>query len=228
MTPVPSAQLRAFLRESLDRPQIFAFLAEAVMELPSGARVLDAGAGNAPYAELFRHCSYVTSDWTHSPHDAAEDVDIIASLDDLPLDDCVFDAVVCTQVLEHVPNPLAALEELRRVLAPGGRLWLTAPLVWEVHEEPYDFFRYTAYGLRSLLEHAGYVDVDVRPLNGYFTTVGQLLRNAGSATGVGRRRAGRIPAALLWRLGGLVARLDSLDRRRVLPLNYGAFAARPR
>ena len=227
---MPGAATSSFVAQTLDRRHIHAFVMQAAQALGDGARVLDAGAGDAPYAELFAHCDYRTSDWEHSPHDGARAADVVGSLDALPIEDGSFDAVMTTQVLEHVRDPLAVLRELHRVVRPGGSLWLTAPLVWELHEEPFDFFRYTRHGLTSLIADAGFTEIDVQPLGGYFTTLGQLLRNLGSATGLGNgpRLGGRVISAATWRLGPLIARLDRLDERRVLPLAYAARAVRPR
>lgn len=125
-------------------------------------------------------------------------------------------------------TPGGVLREMHRVVRPGCSLWLTAPLVWDLHEEPFDFFRYTRHRLESLIADAGFVDIDVQPLGGYFTAVGQLLRNLGSATGLGDSPARRArPQRHRLTPGPLVARLDSLDQRRVPPLAYCARAVRP-
>jgi SAM-dependent methyltransferase len=224
-------QLRAFTEElALERRSILEFVSRCAATLPRGARVLDAGAGEAPYRELFAHCEYVTTDWTESVHPGARRADVIASLDALPLPDASFDAVVCTQVLEHVADPGAALAELHRVLHPDGRIWLTVPLTWPLHEEPFDFYRYTPYGLTSLLEQAGFDEVDVGPRNGYFATLAQLCRIAGDA--VGWHEDGRDPLRArlfedLRRLASQLERHDHLDRRRIFPLGYQATARRP-
>lgn len=226
-----SPELRAFVEEApFERRTILAFVAGVAEELPPGTSLLDAGAGRAPYRELFAHCRYVTADWASSTHGEALASDILASLDDLPVADASFDAVLSTQVLEHVADPPAVLGELFRVLVPGGTVWMTAPLVGELHEEPYDFFRYTTHGLRTLLESAGFEAIEVDPLNGYFTTMAQLLRNGGLATGVRRDRRDlrrRLVAAGLRAAARPLARLDSLDERLALPLGYGCRATRP-
>jgi SAM-dependent methyltransferase len=225
-----SARLRAFLAEApLEREPIAEFLAEAAAAIPPAARVLDAGAGRAPYRELFDHCSYVTSDWAQSQHPEAADSDVLAPLDSLPLESESFDAIVSTQVLEHVADPMAVLAELHRLLAPGGRLWLTAPFVGELHEEPFDYYRYTIHGLRHLLVSAGFDEVSVEPIGGYFTAMAALSRNCGLAIGASTRGdARRRLVALVGRgLSRLLPRLDGLDRRRALPIGYRCRAARP-
>jgi SAM-dependent methyltransferase len=227
---IPSPSLRAFVAKApLDRRYVLAIAQEASDALPSGARVLDAGAGDSPYRELFSHCDYVASDWAASPHPGARQADVIAPLDDLPLDEASFDAVLCTQVLEHVADPLAVLVELRRVLRPGGRLWLTVPLVGELHEEPHDYFRYTPYGLRSLAERAALEVRDVEALGGYFTALAQLIRNCGPATGVGAGApfGRRLLAAAFRAAAAPLPKLDRLDDRRALSLGYALRAQRP-
>ncbi|HEV7807752.1 MAG TPA: methyltransferase domain-containing protein [Solirubrobacteraceae bacterium] len=224
---MPAVDLDSFVAESLDRPSIAAFMSEAAAAVGGGAKVLDAGSGLGPYRPLFAHAEYVSADWENSPH--AGDVDVRASLLALPFADASFDEVLNTQVLEHVADPSASLAELHRILRPAGRLWLTAPLVWELHEEPFDFFRYTCHGLRHLLSEAGFTDVRIDPLTGYFRTLGQLLRNMGSATGRGGKGdtlALRALVAGAHRAGPLVGRLDRLDRRRALPLGYRCVARR--
>jgi SAM-dependent methyltransferase len=229
--PNVSVDLRAFTEQlALERRSILQFVAKCARAVPPGARVLDAGAGNAPYRELFAHSDYVTTDWTRSVHAGARAADIIAPLDDLPIENASVDTVLCTQVLEHVESPAAVLAELNRVLRPGGHLWLTVPLVWPLHEEPYDFFRYTPFSLDSLLRGAGFSDVDIAPRNGYFATVAQLLRIAPTAVGWaddGRNAVRRRVFADLSRLASQLESLDDLDRRRTFPLGYQATARRP-
>jgi SAM-dependent methyltransferase len=130
-------------------------VAEAAAGVPTGSMVLDAGAGDSPYRHLFGHCTYEAADVCERPEKAYAHVGYVCDLTAIPVHDARYDFVLCTQVLEHVPRPLEVLQEFARVLKPGGRVWLSTPLAYEEHEVPYDFFRYTQYGLRSLFERAG-------------------------------------------------------------------------
>jgi SAM-dependent methyltransferase len=226
-----SDRLRAFTDElPEERHSLLSFVMRTASALPPGTRVLDAGAGEAPYRELFEHCEYVTADWENSPHESAPSSDIVGSLESLPVPDASFDAALSTQVLEHVAEPVAVLRELRRVLRPGGRLYLTAPLVGELHEEPYDFFRYTPHGFGHLLTVAGFEVETIVPRNGYFTTLASMARTATWAigdAGDGFAREREAARVALLELAAAFAPLDHLDVRRILPLGYECVAIVP-
>jgi SAM-dependent methyltransferase len=89
-----------------------------------------------------------------------------------------FDTVFSTQTLEHVEQPHLAVAEMSRVLRPGGYLILTAPQSWRLHEKPYDFFRYTRFGLQYLMTHNRLRIVRLLPQGGAWATVGQIVNNA--------------------------------------------------
>jgi SAM-dependent methyltransferase len=225
-----SPQLQRFVAEiPAERKPILTLMCQAARALPRGARVLDGGSGDAPYRELFSHCEYVTVDWPGSVYSAACEADIVASLEALPVPDQSFDAVLSTQVLEHVSDPAKVVSELFRVLTPGGHLWLTAPLVWPLHEEPFDFWRYTAHGLRHLLERAGFRVERLEPRGGYFGALATMMAGAPVWTGPVRRRdpVRRAVAFALRSLAPGVRRLDPLDGQRILTLGYTCVAFRP-
>lgn len=206
------------------------FAMRVARELHADERLLDVGAGDAPYRELFGHLDYLTTDWEESVHEGALEADIVADAAALPVDDASFDAVLLMQVLEHLREPGAVLRELRRVLRPGGALYLTAPLVWELHELPHDFYRYTSGGLDHLLRTAGFEAIEVRPRNDCFTTLAQLMRNLDHV--MGRAPDGldeqRVQAALALRdLADRVAQLAPLDAAWTLPLGYAVKARVP-
>lgn len=115
--------------------------------------LLDVGCGRCRrYDALFTHVkSYRTLD-----RDVSWTPDVIGSAEDIPLPDNSVDSILCTQVFEHVARPHIAIKELFRVLKPGGKCLLTVPQTNELHEEPHDYYRYTKYGLTTLLEDAGF------------------------------------------------------------------------
>ena len=90
----------------------------------------------------------------------------------MPFHSDIFDTVAASQVLEHVPEPGLMMGEMARVLAPGGRLIVTAPHIWGIHEEPADYYRFTGYGLTHLARSAGLEVLEVRALAGYWVTAG--------------------------------------------------------
>jgi SAM-dependent methyltransferase len=227
-----SEALRRFVSEMpWERESIVRFVARAAATLPPGATVLDVGAGDAPYRELFSHVRYRTLEWEASAHEGAAAADIVASADSIPLGDEEVDAVLLTQVLEHVADPLVVLGELHRVLRSGGQILLTVPLVWQLHELPNDYYRYTEGGVRHLLERCGFADIEVRPRNDCFTTVAQLLSNLGEVMGrdptdgLDDRR--EEAAVALTALADQIAALAPLDVDRIMPLGYEATASRP-
>jgi len=131
--------------------------------------VLDVGCGIKPYAGIFRFTHYVGVDL---PSNLARSsvVDAYASGLALPFRPESFDSVICSEVLEHVPDPGLLLREVRRVLRPGGHLVLTTPQTWGLHEEPHDYFRYTRYGLEILARGAGLQVVRIAPTSGFWVT----------------------------------------------------------
>lgn len=223
-----SERLLDFVAEApWERGPILEFMRHAAARTPSAARVLDVGAGDAPYAELFAHAEYVGLDWEHSVHDGARSAAIQSSADALPVDDASVDAVLLTQVLEHVRRPAGVLSEIARVLRPGGSLYATVPLVWELHEEPHDYWRFTVHGLRALLEDAGLEEVSIEPRSDSLSALAQLMTNvAWSLADHTADPRTQQTAAALRELALEVAELAPLDAHPVLPLGYTVEARR--
>lgn len=127
----------------------------ARLEEVNGGRCLDAGAGRSPLKEELK--SRGVQVMTVDVEDRGGGVDFIADIQNMPvITDASMDYVLCTQVLEHIPRPGDALDEFMRVLKPGGMLVLSVPHLSVIHEAPHDFFRFTRYGLNSLLSGAGF------------------------------------------------------------------------
>jgi SAM-dependent methyltransferase len=153
-------------------------MAERAATMPPGSVVLDAGAGYCPYRTTFAHTTYETADFCQVDKKYGQ-IDYVCKLDAIPVAAARYDYVMCTQVLEHLPDPAAVLREFHRVLKPHGVLCLTAPLYYEEHEKPYDFYRYTQFGLQHLLDEVGYRVESIEWLEGYYGTLAHQFRKAG-------------------------------------------------
>jgi SAM-dependent methyltransferase len=154
-------------------------VAEFAQSLSPGARVLDAGAGEGNYKGHFSKHRYCGLDLAVG--DAQWDytrLDVLGDLSRLPFAGETFDAAINIVTLEHVTDPARVLCELARVLKPEGRLLLIAPLEWEEHQQPHDYYRYTRYGLEFLLKQAGFAEIVIQPVGGFFRLLSRRLFNA--------------------------------------------------
>lgn len=137
---------------------------------------VDVGCGVKPYAALIRpRCtSYIGIDHPGTLH-GDENIDIFANAMSLPLKNETADSAVALQVMEHIEEPLVLLKEIYRILKDGSYLVVTTPFMWGIHEQPRDFFRYTEYGLRYLLQKAGFEVESIRANTGFWITSGLRL-----------------------------------------------------
>jgi SAM-dependent methyltransferase len=180
--------------------------------VPAGAYVLDAGAGEAPYRHLFAHAHYESADFGKVDKPYLEQT-YICDLARIPVEDGRFDFVLFNQVMEHLPRPEEVLRELFRTLKPGGRLLYTGPLFYEEHEKPYDFYRYTQFGVRHLFAGSGFTVERIDWLEGYYGTLAYQLGIAARALSP---RAGDY--------GGGCAGLLFSSLTRVLRVLFGALS----
>jgi len=134
---------------------------------PISPLVLDVGCGERPYADLFQKTQYIGLNYST----VAASPDIVGDAQALPLKNDSFDIVFSTQVIEHVPEPKILVAEAFRVLKPGGIFVLTGPFYWPLHEEPYDFFRFTRYGFQHIVSSAGFNIIGIQGDAGAITQV---------------------------------------------------------
>lgn len=190
-------------------------------------RVLDLGCGDSPYRpEMLEHADeYIGVDWEPSYHENAH-VDVWADLTEgLPFGDGYADTIVSFNVLEHLPEPALFLRECHRVLKEDGTLFLTTPFMWGIHEAPHDYYRYTRYGLRYLLEEAGFRVVEIKENTGFWQA--WLLRfNYHSARFA--RGLLKYPFVALWFVLQIIAPvLDMVDRDPGETGGYAAIGVKP-
>jgi SAM-dependent methyltransferase len=169
-----TSDLLAFNLRNRDR-----WIAAQAASVLAGSKVLDVGAGSAPYRGLFAHCDYKTQDFAQLRgdqlrHGGYAPIDIVSEANVIPVPDASFDVIICTEMLEHVPEPIAVVREFGRIVAPGGRLILTAPLGSGIHQEPYHFYGgYTPYWYRRFLQEAGFGSIAVTANAGTLRHVAQ-------------------------------------------------------
>ncbi len=165
--PVETTKERFWNPEAFARDQ---WVRAAAAQLAPGSRVLDAGAGASKYRPFFAHCRYETQDFCQYQGPLVkylQPIDYVCDITRIPLPDAALDAVLCTEVFEHVPDPMAVLAEFSRLLKPGGRLLLTVPMISAVHMEPYHFYSgLTHYWYRHWLPRQGFTIDSVTPVGG--------------------------------------------------------------
>lgn len=138
----------------------FEFYKRELAKLPNGNTLFDLGAGYQPFKELYGPFQVVAADFNYFP-----EIDIVCDLDrKLPFKDSVADIVIHSNVLEHLPYPIDFTRECYRILKKGGTLLATVPFIHPSHMRPFDFHRYTDIGLHTLLEDAGFTNIEITPL----------------------------------------------------------------
>ncbi|GAB4507064.1 MAG: methyltransferase domain-containing protein [Sulfuricaulis sp.] len=178
MTDMPPVKLMNFFKSS----PLFAFnsvnrdgwIRNQAKNIVSGSVVLDVGAGSCPYRELFSHCEYKTQDFVQLKPDQLRHrdygkIDYVCDASRIPVPDGTFDVVLCTEMLEHVPEPQKVIAEFARILKSGGKLILTAPLGSGIHQEPYHYYGgYTPYWYERFLPLHGFTKISVQTNAGSF------------------------------------------------------------
>jgi SAM-dependent methyltransferase len=163
--------LPRFILTRLDpfRAMIEAEIASAAAQTGHGDIVLDAGAGEARSRNYFTRGRYIALDRGHG--DATWDysnLDIRGDLEEIPLRSGSVDRILCIVVLEHTRDPRRVLAEFARVMKPNARLHLVVPFLWEEHQQPYDYHRFTRYGVRLAFESLPFEIELLRPMGGFF------------------------------------------------------------
>ncbi len=186
-------------------------------------KILDIGAEHSPYKQYFKQAEYLSQDIAQNSEHSIDYVgDINQGLPMVP--DESADYILCTQVLEHIRKPHIAFQEFHRILKSGGKVFLTTHLCFEEHMIPYDYFRFTRYGLKFLGEESGFTLERIAPHGGIFHVLALIVDT--------------IPIKLFFKKGFFYYAyiiiftpilflfncacfvLDFLDRDKIMTLNY--------
>lgn len=139
-------------------------------------KTLDVGCGIKPYESLFSSSQYIGLDIEQSGHDHSNSkVDVYYDGKTFPFGNDEFDSIVSFQVFEHVFNPSDFLKEINRTLKTNGKLLMAVPFVWDEHEQPYDFARYSSFGLKYILEQHGFTIIEIKKSVSNFGVIFQLI-----------------------------------------------------
>jgi SAM-dependent methyltransferase len=138
-------------------------------------KLIDFGCGSKPYRSLFVVEEYIGVDYYNEghPHDH-EQIDVFYDGKNLPFESGYFDSVLCSEVFEHIFNLDEVLGELNRVTKMDGRILITCPFVWNEHEVPYDYARYTRFALTDILNRNGFEIIEYAKSGNFITTICQL------------------------------------------------------
>jgi ubiquinone/menaquinone biosynthesis C-methylase UbiE len=164
------------------------WLETTLKKIPDGSRILDAGAGEQPYRKFCIHLNYVSQDFgqykpkqlniglQRSTWDYGK-LDIECDIASIPEPDKSFDAIMCTEVLEHIINPREAIKEFARLLKKDGQLILTAPFCSLTHFAPYHFYSgFSSFFYVEELKNNGFEIIEMVPNGNYFEYIAQELR----------------------------------------------------
>jgi len=138
-------------------------------------RTLDVGCGSKPYEKLYASSEYIGLEYDTPEYRASKTAEYFYDGETFPFSDGEFDSLVANEVFEHVFNPDCFLIEAHRVLQQEGVMLLTMPFVWDEHEQPYDFARYSSFGIRALLEKHGFEIIEQRKSMDDIRVIFQLL-----------------------------------------------------
>lgn len=160
------------LSKNRSRQGLYEFLHTEFGKIKTGESVLTVGSGGQINELLNRYSIRQDFNVVSFDVDDARGPDIVGDICSYDFQGRTFDTVVICEVLEHLYAPHKGVETVYNVLKPGGRLILTTPFILPLHDRPYDYFRFTKYGLQYLLEK--FSEVKVKERNSYFETIDVL------------------------------------------------------
>lgn len=157
------------------RKGLYKHISELIHNL--NGRVLDIGCGQKPYKALFSGGEYIGLEIDTPENRTTKKADYFYDGKTIPFENNSFDSLLSNQVFEHVFNPNEFLKELNRVLKMNGLLLMTIPFVWDEHEQPYDYARYSSFGIKHILMVCGFEVIEHRKSNKGIEVIFQLIND---------------------------------------------------
>jgi len=153
-----------------------AWVEKQAAKVPAGSKVLDVGAGACQYKPLFKDCEYTAQDFAQTPNMTYGQIDVVSDITKIPLKSDSYDVVLCSEVFEHIPYPEKALQEIVRLMKPGGKLIFSAPLGSGQHQQPYHYFGgYTRFWYEKFFPENGLRIDSLTPNGGLYGHITEML-----------------------------------------------------
>lgn len=140
-------------------------------------KLLDIGCGTKPYKSLCKVDEYIGLEIDDEGNRNHQYADVFYDGKTIPFENKMFNSILSNQVFEHIFNPNEFLKEVNRVTKMGGSVLMTVPFVWDEHEQPYDYARYSSFGLKHILNENGFEVIEHRKSNNGIEVIFQLLND---------------------------------------------------
>jgi ubiquinone/menaquinone biosynthesis C-methylase UbiE len=210
------------------------WLANTLRQIQPGERILDAGAGERRFEELCGHLTYVAQDFGQYDGKGNQSglqmgswdqskLDIVCDIIDVPEANASFDAIMCVEVLEHIPSPILAIKEFSRLLRSGGHLIITAPFCSLTHLAPYHFYTgFNRYFYETHLSENGFEILELTENGNYFEYLAQEIRRIPSMADLySRDKPTEIENSAMQTTLSLLERLSHKDQNSSEMLHFG-------
>ncbi|MDQ3047279.1 MAG: methyltransferase domain-containing protein [Bacteroidota bacterium] len=210
------------------------WLEKTLKKIPANSRILDAGAGEQQFRKFCTHLDYISQDFAqYKPEETGNGLqmpswdygklDIVSDITSIPEPAGSFDAIMCTEVFEHIPDPISAIREFSRLLKPGGLLLITAPFCSMTHFAPYHFYSgFNRYFYEKHLSDQGFMIKELSPNGNYFDYVKQeISRISGIADVYNKQKPNLIERRALAIIHKMLTKFSKKSNTSSELLNFG-------